>query len=48
MMQWASNPYWRLDSDRIGIGGGSAGAVTALFYGYAHRAQHEGDSGNPG
>jgi acetyl esterase/lipase len=44
----APNPYWRLDPDRIGIGGGSAGAVTALFYGYADRAQGEGKSGNPG
>jgi acetyl esterase/lipase len=37
-----------LDPDRIAIGGGSAGAVTALFYGYADRAQGEGKSGNPG
>ena len=44
----APNPYWRLDPDRIAIGGGSAGAVTALFYGYAADAQGEGESGNPG
>ena len=39
---------WRLDPDRIGIGGGSAGAVTVAFYGYAKDAQSEGNSGNAG
>ena len=39
---------WRLDTGRIGLGGGSAGAVAAAFYGYARRAQGEGSSGNPG
>lgn len=39
---------WKVDEDRILVGGDSAGAVTALNIGYAHGAQHEGSSGNPG
>ena len=37
----------RLDTDRIMVMGESAGAVTALYYGYVPRAQAEGNSGNP-
>ena len=48
LRKMAADPAWRLDPDRIGIGGGSAGAVTALFYGYAAAAASEGDSGSPG
>ena len=48
LRKMAPDPAWRLDPDRIAIGGGSAGAVTALFYGYAARAAGEGKSGNPG
>ena len=44
----ANGSAWRLDPERIGIGGGSAGAVTVLFYGYADRAASEGNSGSPG
>jgi acetyl esterase/lipase len=36
---------WRVDNGRIAIGGGSAGAYTALHVAYL---EEEGDSGNPG
>ena len=48
LRKMANGSAWRLDPDRIGIGGGSAGAVTVLFYGYADRASSEGNSGSPG
>lgn len=38
----------RLDVDRILLAGESAGAVTALYLGYAKVAQYAGKSGNPG
>ena len=38
---------YRLDTERITVGGYSAGAMTALFLAYADR-YGEGDSGNPG
>jgi len=38
----------RLDVARILLAGESAGAVTALYLGYAKVAQYEGASGNPG
>lgn len=38
---------WRIDSERILLGGGSAGAITSLTYGYVKMAQYEGHSGNP-
>ena len=44
----AADPNWRLDPQRIALGGGSAGAVTSAFYGYANDAQGEGESGSPG
>jgi len=31
----ANAERWRVDSSRIGVAGGSAGAVTVLFLGYA-------------
>ena len=48
LRKMADGDAWRLDADRIGIGGGSAGAVTVAFYGYAKDAQGEGTSGNAG
>mmetsp|Transcript_79100 Transcript_79100/g.181003 ORF Transcript_79100/g.181003 Transcript_79100/m.181003 type:complete len:309 (+) Transcript_79100:61-987(+) len=39
---------WRIDTERLTIGGDSAGAFTSLFYGFAKVAQYEGKSGNPG
>lgn len=39
---------YRIDADRVLVGGDSAGAVTALYYGYVKEAQKEGNSGNPG
>lgn len=36
---------YRVDSSRIAMGGGSAGAITSLFVAYD---ESEGDSGNPG
>ncbi|CAJ1332691.1 unnamed protein product [Effrenium voratum] len=38
---------WRIDVNRILVGGDSAGAVAALYYGYVEKAP-EGSSGNPG
>lgn len=43
----AADPQWRLDSDRIAVGGDSAGAWTALFYAFV-KLSKEGNSGNPG
>jgi acetyl esterase/lipase len=40
--------YARVDTDRISIGGDSAGAVTSLYVGYVKAASSEGHSGNPG
>jgi acetyl esterase/lipase len=37
---------YRIDTDRIAIGGGSAGAITSLLVSW--RANDPGDSGNPG
>ena len=48
LRRMANGSSWRLDSERIGVGGGSAGAVTAAFYGYATSAASEGASGSPG
>ena len=48
LRRMAPDPAWRLDAERIGLGGGSAGAVTALFLGYARRGGTEGSSGSPG
>ena len=48
LRRMAQGKEWRLDTERIGIGGGSAGAVTVAFYGYAKDAQSEGISGNAG
>jgi len=38
---------WRIDTRRIVVGGDSAGAIAALYYGYVKNAT-EGSSGNPG
>ena len=38
----------RIDVDRIGIAGDSAGAITSLYVGYVKDAAREGSSGNPG
>ena len=50
LRRMAPDPAWRLDAERIGLGGGSAGAVTALFLGYAKRGEAEGapPRGSPG
>jgi acetyl esterase/lipase len=37
---------YRIDTNRIAMGGGSAGAITALLTGW--RSEDPGDSGNPG
>jgi len=37
----------RIDSDRMAIGGSSAGALTAMYYAYVSNCT-EGESGNPG
>lgn len=37
-----------IDSDRIGVGGDSAGAMSSLWYHYLVEGSREGDSGNPG
>lgn len=37
---------WRVDTSRIAVGGGSAGAIAALYYAYKKHAP-EGTSGNP-
>ena len=48
LRKMAPGALWRLDTARIGIAGGSAGAVSVAFYGYAKSAAGEGSSGNPG
>lgn len=40
--------YARVDTNRISIGGDSAGAITSLYVGYVKAAAGEGHSGNPG
>ncbi|MGH9014166.1 MAG: alpha/beta hydrolase [Acidimicrobiia bacterium] len=42
----ANAGHYRIDSERIAIGGSSAGAITALQV--AYRSDDPGDSGNPG
>ncbi len=43
------NSYlWRIHPNKIALGGGSAGAITALHATYLTEPQYEGDSGNPG
>lgn len=39
---------YNIDTDRIFLMGDSAGAITALSYGYNSAAQGEGSSGNAG
>lgn len=39
---------WRIDTSRIALVGGSAGAITALHATYLTEPEYEGDSGNEG
>ncbi len=44
----ANSDLWHIDDEKIAMGGGSAGAVTALYTTYLTEPQYEGNSGSPG